>query len=375
MPMRRAALILIALSPRRALQGGCAGGRRWTGHAGLCRLHGRHGGAVRCRRRAIARPQPCGPPYMTAFDAWMGVSHLRLGPVEDDGRASGHRFLARPEGGGAARRSCAGRCRTGPGSTTPRRLPKSRWPAAACSRWNGCSTERWTVPRVCEATRAVARDLARMAAETEAGWTGGFAEALETAGNAGNTAFLSPVEARQALFTQLIAGLEFTADDRLGRPLGTFDRPRPERAEARASGRSVRNVRLSLAALERLAVALVPASPQTQAAFARAGKLADGLDDGALAGVEDPQTLAEGADPATGGGRGEGCGGGRDRTGAAGGCRASTQAMGIEMATRRGVLAGLAGHVAAADRMGRRGQARPTSRLRRMRAVSAGCTG
>ena len=93
---------------------------------------------------------------------------------------------------------------------------------------------------------------------------------------------------RQALFTQLAAGLEFTVDTRLGRPLGSFDAPHPERAEARASGRSLANIRLSLRAMKGMAESLAPNAPLTMAAFDRAIRLADALDDPALAGVATP---------------------------------------------------------------------------------------
>ena len=64
---------------------------------------------------------------------------------------------------------------------------------------------------------------------------------------------------------------------------------RPERAEARGAGRSLRNVQLSLTALRELAVALGPESPKTQATLDRAIKLASALDDPTFAKVADPQ--------------------------------------------------------------------------------------
>jgi hypothetical protein len=71
--------------------------------------------------------------------------------------------------------------------------------------------------------------------------------------------------------------------------LGTFDKPRPERAEARLSGRSQRNVVLSLQALRGLAASLSPQATTTLAAFDRAIALAEGLSDPVFAGVDDPQ--------------------------------------------------------------------------------------
>ncbi|MEO1689584.1 MAG: imelysin family protein, partial [Pseudomonadota bacterium] len=76
------------------------------------------------------------------------------------------------------------------------------------------------------------------------------------------------------------SGLEAVIDLRLGRPLGTFDRPRPRRAEAWRSGRPQRNAVLSLAALAQLAEAafLPELAPEdadaVRAAFDRAMEVA-----------------------------------------------------------------------------------------------------
>ena len=67
------------------------------------------------------------------------------------------------------------------------------------------------------------------------------------AGEVGNTTYLDRTEARQTMFTQVVTGLEFLEEQRLGRPVGTFDAPHPERAEAVASGRSLANIRVSWA--------------------------------------------------------------------------------------------------------------------------------
>lgn len=90
------------------------------------------------------------------------------------------------------------------------------------------------------------------------------------------------------LFTQLATGLEFLEDTRLGRPLGSFDTPHPERAEARASGRSLRNVVLSLQSMRQMVETLTPDAPETLAAFDQAITLAQTLDDPVFAGVAAP---------------------------------------------------------------------------------------
>ena len=60
-------------------------------------------------------------------------------------------------------------------------------------------------------------------------------------------------EVLQQLLKALATGLEFTSNTPLGRPLGTFDAPRPKHAEAYRSTRSAADVALSLGALHDLA--------------------------------------------------------------------------------------------------------------------------
>lgn len=75
--------------------------------------------------------------------------------------------------------------------------------------------------------------------------------------------------------------------------MGSFDRPRPTRAEARRSGRSLRHVILSLEATRDLAALLAQDAPETAAyldtAYARALDRAEKLaDDPAFAGAAEP---------------------------------------------------------------------------------------
>ena len=107
-----------------------------------------------------------------------------------------------------------------------------------------------------------------------------FAGLLRSAGAPGNDVFLKPEEASQALYTALMSGLEFNRDQRLGRVMGSFERPRPNRAEARRSERSLRNVVLSLEALRDMARALADGPMEdSEAAFAQALERAEALDD------------------------------------------------------------------------------------------------
>ena len=230
-------------------------------------------------------PEALRPAYQAAFDAWMGVSHLHLGPVEEDGRGSAIAFWPDPKGLGWKHQQAllAG------GALDPAGFAEQSVAARGLF-----ALERLLYPAgelaadPCPLIRATTGDLARVAEEVREGWVGGYADLVLTAGEPGNAVFLTAEEARQALFTQLVTGLEFDADARLGRPLGTFERPLPDRAEAVASGRSLRNLVLSLQALRGLAVALSGDVPKSLAAFDEAIAAAEGLGDPVFAGVADP---------------------------------------------------------------------------------------
>ncbi|MPL94959.1 hypothetical protein SDC9_41122 [bioreactor metagenome] len=240
-------------------------------------------------------PEALRAPWNAAFDAWLGVQHVHIGPAEEDGRALAIAFWPDPKNIGG-RQTEAMLQGADPALVTPEgaaQLSVAARGLFGLERLLYGPASDTNLAYACDLRRALAADLARMAQTIEAGWKDGVAETVLSAGSPGNTTYLSAAEARQALFTQLIAGLEFNADTRIGRPLGSFDHPRPERAEARASGRSLRDVALSLKALRAYAGALVQGLgpiPATEAAFDRAETLAAKLDDPVFAGVADPGT-------------------------------------------------------------------------------------
>ena len=232
-------------------------------------------------------PATLRPAFNAAFDAWMAVAHLRLGPAEEDGRALAILFWPDPKGLGAKTQRAL--LTSDSAALTPEAFAQQSVAARGLM-----GLERLLYPDEpppadpCQLIHATADDLARMADDISAAW-GPYGETLLTAGNPGNTSFLSKPEATQALYTQLATGLDTLADTRIGRPLGTFDKPRPERAEAIASGRALRNITLSLTALRSLTAMLSPDVPKTLAAFDRAIALASALGDPALQGVATPQ--------------------------------------------------------------------------------------
>ncbi|MGL4239162.1 imelysin family protein [Tabrizicola sp.] len=232
-------------------------------------------------------PEALRPAFQAAYDAWLAVGHLHFGPAEEEGRSLAIHFWPDPKGlGTKAQRALL----TGdPAALAPEAMAEQSVAARGFA-----GLERLLYPAEalpadpCPLIHATADDLARMAGELDQAW-GPYGDLLLTAGQPGNTTFLSEAEARQVLLTQLATGLEFIADRRLGRPLGTFEKPRPELAEARASERSLQNVAVSLRALKGLALALSPDIPNTQAAFDQALALAETLNDPILAGAADPQ--------------------------------------------------------------------------------------
>ncbi len=232
------------------------------------------------------------PTYQDAFDAWMGIAHLTLGPLEEDGRGLAIAFW--PDTRGMVGRSVA-------------RLVAEEDPIATSGDYAEVSIAArglFALERLlydddfagyatdsyrCALVRAMAADLAGLGREVDTAWREDFAATLSSAGVAGNSRFLSQREASQALYTALATGLEFIADQRLDRPMGSFDAPKPQVAEARRSGRSLRNVVLSLEALQEFARTLSDQpTPETDAAFNRALTAARALEDPVLAGVADP---------------------------------------------------------------------------------------
>ncbi|MDK3074595.1 imelysin family protein [Sedimentitalea sp. JM2-8] len=231
------------------------------------------------------------PAWNETFDAWLGVSHLTFGPVEQDGRSVAVAFW--PDERGATPRALTALI-----GDQDRIIDDPQGAAELSVAARGLHALEYLLyddrfagsgAYGCALMRALTADLAALAEQIDDAWRSGYARTLRTAGAPDNTVYLGEREARQALFTALTTGLEFTADQRLGRPMGTFERPRPTRAESWRSGRSQRNVILSLQALSGLARELTDAAtPQTDAAFARAIGLAERLGDPALAGVAEP---------------------------------------------------------------------------------------
>lgn len=216
------------------------------------------------------------PAFQATYDAWMGVEHLHLGPAEADGRSLAILFWPDPKGTGA--KAQAALLSADPSMLSPESMGQQSVAARGLS-----GLERLLYPAKalptdpCPLIQITIDDLARQAEVLAVEW-GPFGDLLLAAGQPGNSRFLKPDEATQALFTQLATGLEFVADRRIGRPLGTFDKPRPDLAQGHASDRALANITLSLQALRALAAKLSQESTRTLAAFDNAISLSQAID-------------------------------------------------------------------------------------------------
>ncbi|MCT8162175.1 imelysin family protein [Pseudoruegeria sp. SHC-113] len=227
--------------------------------------------------------------YHAAFDAWVSVSHLRFGPSEQDDRAFALAFWPDPRS--ATPKALAGLIATeDPVVETPEAFTTVSIAARGFYALEYLLFDPHLVSAAspayhCALVQAITSDIAANAEAILASWEGGYGALMIVPGN---DTYRSETEAAQQMFTALTTGLEFTANARLGRPLGSFDAPRPTRAEARRSGRSLRHVVLSLTATRDLAALISGEDAGVDAAFADALARAEGLQDPTLAGVSDP---------------------------------------------------------------------------------------
>jgi len=233
--------------------------------------------------------------YGEAFDAWIRVSHLTFGPAEEENRLFALAFW--PDSRGVTPRSLSALIEdadpvieTADGFATVSIAARGFFALEFLLFDEAISTMGDDAYR-CALVQAITRDIAATAGAIRDDWETRFAGLMREAG--ANDRFQSPEEALRLFFSSLNQGLEFTADLRLGRPLGSYDNPRPERAEARRSGRSLRHVALSVESLGQLAHLLAQRDSGLQADLAQAVEIAleraEQLDDPVFAGVGEPQ--------------------------------------------------------------------------------------
>ncbi|MFQ1700268.1 imelysin family protein [Loktanella agnita] len=230
--------------------------------------------------------------YLTAFDAWIAASHLRFGPTEIDDRAYALAFW--PDSRGVTPRSLATLIRDqdaiaeSADNYADMSIAARGFYAMEFMLYDETIREMGAANYRCKLTQTIAADIAQITAAIYADWQRDYATQITNPSTSG--AYRTEAEALQEMFKALTTGLQFTSDTRLGRPLGTFDTPRPTRAETWRSGRSARNVAISLKSLQDLADRLSNADPDIHASFDRALERLDALNDPIFAGVAAPQS-------------------------------------------------------------------------------------
>ncbi len=242
----------------------------------------------------ICRPgaSPLRDAYGQAFDDWVRVSHLRFGPTETDNRAFALAFW--PDSRGKTPKTLAKHLREAdPDLLTPEGFAQSSiagrgFYALEFMYYDAHFTSAEPHAFRCALTAAMAHDIAANAAAIHQDWQSAYANQMRLASGR----YQNKTEVKQELYKSLNTGLQMLADMRLGRPLGSFDKPRPKRAEAWRSGRSQHHITLALQALHPLAIALAEGNQdlmaQLDAAFQKPILRALRLEDPSLEGVADP---------------------------------------------------------------------------------------
>lgn len=233
--------------------------------------------------------------YGVAVDAWLSVSHLRFGPTETENRGFALAFW--PDTRAVTPRVLARLIATedpigvNPAAYADVSIAGRGFYALEFLLYDADIFSSGAENYRCTLVQTVTADIAQTSQDIAADWQDRYAALMLEAGT--NETYQSTDEALRQLLGALSSGLEFTTGTRLGRPLGSFDRPRPNRAEMRRSGRALHNVTHSLQALGQLAHLLAGGNAdlamQLDSAFARAHTHATRLDDPVFAGVATSQ--------------------------------------------------------------------------------------
>lgn len=206
--------------------------------------------------------------FHDSFDAWLRVSHLRFGPSEIDNRAFALSFWPDPR---SKRRKALNRLIADRDAVVDDAeafklisVAGRGFYALELLLFGPQSTDAEEQAYRCALTAAVARDIAGTASVLEQDWWDRYASLVQNPGKDGSP-YQTELEVKQEFFKALSTGLQFASEARLGRPLGTFERPRPRRAEARLSERSLRNLTAALDGQKALAKLIASTKPEIAA--------------------------------------------------------------------------------------------------------------
>ena len=237
------------------------------------------------------------PAYQDMMDAWQKVQAIRVGPVLDDNRFARLQFW--PD----ARNLTARHLRQLFNEKDWERLSESRFSETSIAVQGLWALERLffdeefqeeTAARddyYCAYLQSVGGNLVTITSNVLAAWEDADSPVRQAwdAPSEDNPMFHTPVEVTQSVAGIVTDGVEAVVLLKLDKPMGkSVDRPRPRLAENWRSERSLRNIRLNLAAARSLyEVALRPAvldypdgdelDESIAAGFASAAQLTDDL--------------------------------------------------------------------------------------------------
>lgn len=229
-----------------------------------------------------------------AFDAWLGVAHLRFGPSETDDRAFALAFW--PDTRGKRPKALTRMILQSDPSVydsamfAEQSIAVRGFYAMEYMLFDDPMFELGGDAYRCALIRAQADDIAITSAAILYDWTNHYAALMRAPDN---DSYRTQAEVMQQFYKAVQTGLQVAADARLGRPLGSFEHPRPKRAESWRSERSLHNLVVTIHATEDLALRLAAGNVDIAQAmgtgYARVVDLAETLDDPVFAGVADPQ--------------------------------------------------------------------------------------
>lgn len=233
--------------------------------------------------------------FHDAFDAWIAVSHLNFGPAEEGDRYFSLMFW--PDARGITPRALSNLLK----DEDPAVLDPQEFSTVSVAARGFFGMEYLLYDEqirqsasddyVCKLVQALAADIYATSATLEQAWREDFADLMRNAGQ--NDRFQNEQEVLRTLFSALDHGLEFSSELRLGRPLGEFGNPRPRLAEAWRSARSLRNIEISTASLQELALILAQDHPEVSQtlrdSFEGIAGQAAKLEPPLFADIDDPQ--------------------------------------------------------------------------------------
>ncbi len=196
----------------------------------------------------VAADCDAGAAWEDAAAKWIAVSHLRFGPTEVDNRAFELAYWPDPRG--ATPKALHAMLADGNFDVSDASIAGRGFYAMEFLIFDEAFYE---YEGTCDLIAALAEDVHANAVAIQTDWQDRYADLIR---DAGNEIYRDHTESLQEVYKAVGTGLEFTIDQRLARPLGTFDRPRPARAEMWRSGRSLDNVSVSLDSLTELALIL-----------------------------------------------------------------------------------------------------------------------